>query len=211
MSILKRAIDTLADAEAAMKRLIAEAAEQGDYPLVERLAKWASGLGAMYTQEKSPAPSGPQACIASGNEALAPANAVATECKASTKRPGHSKRRAYPVFARSGNFLVKIAWSKSSKSEYHHKSPQFVATVLAEALIRQTKESSIVSMDKVLPLTTGDDSEIPDYQVYVALAWLRKIGAVKQIGRQGYTVKKTDGLVQLIDNAWSNLSEVTFG
>jgi len=46
MSILQRAIQTMIDAEAALKRLIGEAAERGEYALVEKLAKWASGLGA---------------------------------------------------------------------------------------------------------------------------------------------------------------------
>jgi hypothetical protein len=211
MSILQNAIDTLVSAEAAMKRLIAEAAEHGDYSLVEKLAKWAGSLGGMYTEEQSAAQSNRQPSVPSGNEATTPPVAVATKRKASTKKPGHSKRRAYPVFAKSGDSLVKIAWSKSSKSEYHHKSPRFVAKVLADSLIRQDKESAIVSMDKILPLKTDDGSEIPDYQVYVSLAWLRKVGAVKQNGRQGYTVKKTNDLQAVIDNAWSNLPEATFG
>ncbi len=129
--------------------------------------------------------------------------------KAPPRTSGHSKRRTYPVFAKSDDVLVKIAWSKSSKSEYQHKSPRTVTNVLAESLTHHARSRAVVSMDKILPLKASDGSEIPDYQVYVSLAWLRHIGAVKQNGRQGYTVKKLDELLQKIDAAWANLPEAT--
>jgi len=117
----------------------------------------------------------------------------------------------YPAFAKSGDVLVKIAWSKSSKSEYQHKSPRMVIKVLANSFTHHAKSGGVVSMDNVLPLKADDGTEIPDYQAYVSLAWLRQIGAVKQNGRQGYTVKKVDDLLQEIEVAWSKLPEATVG
>jgi hypothetical protein len=115
------------------------------------------------------------------------------------------------VFAKSGDVLVKIAWSKSSKTEYQHKAPRNVVQKLADALARRSEGGSIISMDTVLPLKADDGSQIPDYQVYVSLAWFRQIGAVKQNGRQGYTVKKASELLQQVEAAWADLPRATAG
>ena len=205
MSILQRAIHVLTDAEAALKRLIGEAAERGEYSSVETLARWANGLGAMSAKEqqavqqnKAAAPSDTQGPVST---------AITSKRKTFSRTSGHSKRRKYPVFVKSGDTLVKIAWSKSSKSEYHHKSPRMVVRVLADTLTHRARSGAIVSMDTLLPLKADDGSEIPDYQAYVSLAWLRQIGAVEQNGRQGYTVKKPDELRGKIDAAWASLPE----
>jgi hypothetical protein len=122
-----------------------------------------------------------------------------------------NKRGSYPVFARAGDVLVKIAWSKSSGTEYEHKAPRTVVQKLADALARCSESGSIISMDDVLPLKANDGSQIPEYQAYVTLAWFRQIGAVKQKGRQGYTVKKASELLQQVEAAWADLPRATAG
>jgi len=206
MPILQRAIQTMMDAEAALKRLIGEAAERGEYALVEKLAKWASGLGAMCSEEQQVTRRDQKAALSHAQNHTSPTTLL--KRKAPLKTSGYSKRRAYPVFAKSGDVLVKIAWSKSSKSEYQHKSPRMVIRILATSLAHQARDGAIVSMDKILPLKAEDGSEISNYQVYVSLAWLRKIEAVKQNGRQGYTVMNLDAIFDKIDAAWSGLPEV---
>jgi hypothetical protein len=79
---------------------------------------------------------------------------------------------------------------------------------LAEVLGRNGKAGSLISMDKVLPLKLDDGSDVPDYQSYVSLAWFRQIGAVEQIGRQGYTIKKPADLPGVVQAAWNDLPEV---
>ncbi|MHB9046187.1 MAG: hypothetical protein ACYC35_09620 [Pirellulales bacterium] len=192
-----------------MKRLIAEAAERGEYSLVEKLAKWASGLGAMCSEEEHVARC-EQKSTPSDHQGRTPLTSVLSH-KTRKRATAHAKRRAYPAFARSGDTLVKVAWSKSSKSEYQHKAPRMVIKRLADSFAHHARANAVVSMDKILPLKADDGSQIPDYQVYVSLAWLRQIGAVKQNGRQGYTVKKLDDLAQKIDVAWSDLPEATVG
>jgi hypothetical protein len=208
MSILQRATETLASAEAGLKRLIGEAAEQGEYASVETLVRWASTLGTMRSEEPGPK-----------NDSTAPRvpgqNGKSVEPKEPKRKISGSsakhKRRAYPVFAKSGDVLVKIAWSKSSKTEYQHKAPRGVVHKLADALARHPENGSVISMDHVLPLKADDGSQIPDYQAYVSLAWFRQIGAVKQNGRQGYTVKKASELLQQVETAWANLPRATAG
>src|SRR5271165_5801221 len=55
MSILQRAVQVVTDAEVAMRRLIAEAAECGEYSAVEALARWANVLGALCAKEQQAA------------------------------------------------------------------------------------------------------------------------------------------------------------
>lgn len=200
----------MTDVEAALKGLITEAAERGEYSTVETLARWASSLGGMCS-EKQPHAEQANKIATRSNAQRRASPAPTSKRKAPSRTSGHSKRRTYPVFAKSGDVLVKIAWSKSSKSEYQHKSPRMVTKVLANSLTHHARSGAVVSMDKILPLKADDGTEIPDYQAYVSLAWLRQIGAVKQNGRQGYTVKKLDELLQEIDVAWSNLPEATVG
>jgi hypothetical protein len=204
MTTIQRAVQIVANAEAALKRLIAEAAERGEYSSVETLAQWASSLGALCSKEQMTQLS--KAAAPSPSKGHAP-SLVTSKRKPPSKSSGRA-RRAYPVFAKSGDVLTKIGWSKSSKMEYQHKSPRIVTKMLAASLATQAKSGTIVSMDKILPLKAEDGSEVPDYQAYVSLAWLRQIGVVKQNGRQGYTVSDPDDLPQNVDAAWANLPDV---
>jgi hypothetical protein len=205
MSIIQQAIETLANAEATLKRLIGEAAECAEYSSVAKLARWASSIGALCSEEHATKKISLTKLSDAQEGQTSSANVFKSKTPSKTSR--HSKRHSYPLFAKSGDVLVKIAWSKSSKSEYKQKSPQTVIKILAESLAHHAKSNAVVSMDNILPLKIDDESEIPNYQVYISLAWLRQIGAVKQNGRQGYTVGMLDGLIQKIDAAWQDLPE----
>ena len=43
-----------------------------------------------------------------------------------------------------------------------------------------------VPMDELLPVLGDDGQEIPSYQAYLALSFLRERGIVTQVGRSGY-------------------------
>jgi hypothetical protein len=202
MSILQRATQTVAEAESSLRRMIGEAAESGDYPVVETLAVWASMLNELCKNEHRVESLAEQPIQQVTCKITTPTNA-----KATTASKAIGKRRSYPYFARSGDTIVKLAWSKSSKSEYQHKSPRTVAVRLADTLSRQSKNGAVVAMERVLPLKLDDGTPVPDYQVYVCLAWFRQIGAVKQNGRQGYSIKAPTELGKLIEAAWCELAE----
>ena len=67
-------------------------------------------------------------------------------------------------------------------------------------------KSMVISMDVVLPLKGEDGIDVPDYQAYLCLAWLRTIGAVEQRGREGYTMNGAGAdLTTVVKEAWNDL------
>lgn len=52
MAILQRAIQIVADSETALRKLLGEAAEKGDYVVVETLVRWASTLNEIRREEQ---------------------------------------------------------------------------------------------------------------------------------------------------------------
>lgn len=103
--------------------------------------------------------------------------------------------------------LVKVGWSKSQRSEYEHKSPRRVLALLVESLLRVGPKGKRLTMDKVLPLrdTENAGAEMPDYQGYVCLAWLRHEGLIQQHGRSGYSIPKPGGLLKSTVDGWERL------
>lgn len=197
---MQKAAQLLMESEASLRRLIIEAAEAADYQSAETLIRWAGALAEMASPgslKSAPTSASSSSPTVGNGRATSPPTTKTV-----------AKRRSYPIFARAGTNLVKIGWSKSSRSEYHHKSPLAVVKKLAEVLGRRTTNSAVVRMDRVLPLRLDDGSDVPDYQTYVSLAWFRQIGAVTQNGRQGYTVRRPSELPGIVQAAWDGLAEV---
>jgi hypothetical protein len=121
---------------------------------------------------------------------------------------GKSNSPKYPLFVREGGNLVKIGWSKSEKKEYEHKAPRHVLKLLASVLSKVAAGSKRITMRQVLPLTDRTNgSEVPSYQTYLCLAWLRSIGLVRQHGRQGYSIPNGLILESSVENRWQELRE----
>ena len=207
MHISERAKEVLATAESGLQALIAEAAQQGDYSSIKALTGWASTISEMIGGSARATPSKSARTAVPASLATARNNGSARNTAAKSKKKRKAKSSAYPRFARSGQYLIKIAWSKSQKSEYRHKAPHAVLAQLAATLDQHMTDGAVVSMDGVLPLSADDGSEIPDYQSYLCLAWLRSIGAVDQQGREGYVLGDGQGsLVEQAKTAWPELS-----
>jgi len=117
------------------------------------------------------------------------------------------KRQAnpYPRFLRDAESLIKVAWSKSARREYEHKAPRNVLTLLARTLSNCAEAQGLFTMDAKLPLKTDDGNELPTYQVYVALAWMRETGLVRQHGRRGYSIDPGCNLQIAVVDAWNKL------
>ena len=59
------------------------------------------------------------------------------------------------------------------------------------------------TMEDVLPLFDADSGrEVPSYQAYLVLAWLRSAGVVVQHGRQGYSLEKGTDLDAVVERQW---------
>ncbi len=93
---------------------------------------------------------------------------------------------AYPRFERDDERLIKVGWSKKNKTEYEHKVPRAVAETIFNRLIMKRGQSKKFEVDELLPVTTKEGEEIPAYQVYATIAWLRNSAAVEKRGRDGY-------------------------
>ena len=94
--------------------------------------------------------------------------------------------RGYPRFERDGEKLVKIGWSKKGREEYEHRAPRKAMEAFVEYLSSRAREGEAISVDDVLLVRNGAGDQLPSYQVYLALAWLRELGAIKKVGREGY-------------------------
>jgi hypothetical protein len=122
-----------------------------------------------------------------------------------TARFSRVRKGEYPKFVREGDSLIKIGWSKSDKAEYEHKSTKKVLSLLVPSIAKSGASGKKFSMEKLLPLKDEDGGEVPGYQAYLCLAWLRTTGLVQQHGRQGYTISKKVDFPNSVETAWENL------
>ena len=122
-------------------------------------------------------------------------------------RKGAPKRKTgYPKYSSRSGILYRLGWSKKQREEYEHKAPRRVVELFAASLVKKSGNGSLVTVDDVMPLVDpGDGSDLPTYQAYLCLAWLRGLGLVKQQGRQGYIVPEPGSLQSLLEEEWTQL------
>lgn len=197
MDEVLKARQLLAEAEVGLQKLVADAASQGEYESVVRIADWAKALCELVSAE-----SPEWRPTANQIAATAPRS---SDAQSDRGRRAAAKRKGYPKFFRDASSLIKVAWSKSSNSEYEHKAPWIAAQQLLAAIKRHAQKSELISMDEILPLKDKDGTEVPSYQSYLCLAWLRAEGLVRQHGRQGYSTKRGTDISQEATRAWESL------
>jgi hypothetical protein len=105
-------------------------------------------------------------------------------------RSGRSRRglasTEFPRFERDGDKLVKLGWSKRDERIYEHRAPRDIVFTVSSAIAGKVKPKSVFTMDQILPINDEAGHEIPSYQAYLALAWLRSLGIVNRKGKEGY-------------------------
>lgn len=175
--------------ESDLRSLVAGAATAGDYDAVLKLTSWARAVAN-----------------------LAGIPEASTGALPSEETKGHRRKRAekatYPRFARRGDSLVKIGWSKREKAEYEHKALLDDVGLLADVISKAGADGRIFQIGPLLPCPRpGDDSYIPDYQVYLVIAWWRAIGLLEQHGRQGYSIPKPAEFISSVEHASNDLIE----
>jgi len=192
MTATRQARAVLSDAESKLRSLVAEAASSGDYESVHLIARWAKAVGELTSEASPKSAAEPR-----------PSNSGATS-RQRGKKKSSGRSGGYPKFFRSADSLIKVAWSKSSRSEYEHKSPWTVVEQLTSAMTIAGQKSDLISMDQILPLTANGE-EVPSYQSYLCLAWLRSEELVRQHGRQGYSLAPGVNLERESKTKWSSL------
>jgi hypothetical protein len=199
MTILNRASHLLQETEAKLRELVSDAATSGDYASVVQIASWARTLSelpnAKSTEKVSKivrVPSHPQ------NGAKGP------------KQISLSKRgqRSYPLFFRQGDHVVRIAWSKSEKKEYQHKTAYAVLKLLAKSMAEKGADGRVFATEQFLPIRDIQNSEVPNYQAYVGIALFKQAGLIDQHGRQGYSIPRLGDFKDAVEAIWKKLPEL---
>src|SRR5580658_8629688 len=118
------AIHLLEDCERGLRKLVAEAAGEGDYPGVQKINDLAKAIAALAAEGRStPEPIAIlPANVDSKNGTIGHATSTTvTKVGARKARPSVD---AYPKFFRRGDELVKVGWSKKDRKEYNHRAPR---------------------------------------------------------------------------------------
>lgn len=204
MDILGRANKAIQQAEAELRRLVSEAATSGDYASVVQITSWAKSINELLTTSTTRT-SSVRVKLSS------PPKPGSVREKAATPKHQSSpatRRKEYPIFFRRGDQLVRISWSKREKKEYQHKASLSVVEVLVAAMMTAGKDGRIFSTDEILPIQDAtDSSNVPNYQAYVGIAFLKQASLIDQHGRQGYSIPRLSEFQKAVDLAWRKLPE----
>lgn len=218
----------LRTAEQQLRAILVQAAEAGNYDHLPRVAEWAKVLNAMVagqtiadsppaalptrTETVEDDDDDPPARDSSIQERQAAPRAVAPVIRRAKGGRRKKTRRSgvaasgYPKFVREGESLVKIGWSKSEKKPYEHKAPRTVLRALVKELGRIGAGGERFTVEGIFPLKDASKSDIPDYQAYLTLAWLRSVELITQHGRQGYSLPNAGDLERQSEQKWNELT-----
>lgn len=219
MSYRSEALEIIAHAEGRLRELLAKAAEHADYDEAQVIAGLAreirivanccradegSSNDAVMQNDPSPGNARSDARTYSTKKDGGP-NRQALPSQPSRRRRTRAASREYPKFLREGESLVKIGWSKKGRSTYEHRAPRRVVDILVDSMTRIGVGGRRFVAEDLFPLRDPDGAaEIPSYQAYLSLAWLRAEGLVIQHGRQGYSLSpQADG--QAVKTCWQAL------
>ena len=202
-----RIAKTLGEAEKSLVELSAEAARNRDYDQAAVILGLAREIRAMAARleisRRVPEVSANSAKQSGGLRQPAEQGKGRRSASAGSRR---GRRSAYPQFFRDGESLLKVGFSKRD-AEYVHKAPDRVLFALVEVFAKTCGRSRRFTMEEVIPqVAAAAGYDVPSYQSYLCLSWLRSLGLVEQHGRQGYSVKKASELPQQVRARWEQLS-----
>jgi len=192
-------------AEGVLRQLAAQAAAAGEYADTTEVVQLAEKLGQMARNGEAGR---------TDSSKVQPAHARAPAGKSSASGSQHATRSndkakskpttsEYPKFAIRDNEIIRIGWSKTDKATYEHRATRKRVECVCDAILRLAKTSNLVSTDELLPVIDPlNGTEVPAYQVYVCLGWLKNKHAIKAVGRQGYDVVNDGQIVREALKHW---------
>lgn len=196
MDTIQDAQKVLRDAEMMLRRLMEQSLKQQRYASIAEIACMAEGVARLLNKQSSPIT--PDAASNAKSVSHTPPRA---------RERSHKKKTNYPRFERDGDRLVKVGWSKKNKEAYEHRAPREAVVAVARHLSSQVRVGEVFAIEDLMPVpnvSSGD--EVPGYQVYLTLAWLRSLNAIEKKGRDGYVLRSdllTDGE---LDKLWEELA-----
>jgi predicted glutamine amidotransferase len=185
MNTVERARKSLQDAILGVHGLMSEALRQGDLPSLAVLTRLSESLAAALSSV------GAAQAARSGVRAERTKEALT----AGGGTPPTKAASAYPKFFVDGERLVRIAWSKRERTEYEHKMPLKAVFAIAtelESIGAAKRKFEAESLGKV----SAEGKEIPSYQVYLCLAFMKATGLIGQHGRGSYSAPSPHRLVE---------------
>lgn len=219
MNVVEEAASICSAAEKSLRELMQKAIAAAEYRHLPTLARMAEQLAALATRACQTADSAPDAALASDTDQK-PASrrgrgkahpAVARIRRRVVAQPRvRTSKAGYPRFLRTDDTLIKVGWSKKSRSEYEHRAPRHVVGAVMNAVARAGEKGAIFTVDALLPVRDQrDDTDVPSYQVYMAIAWLRTEGVLRQHGRDGYSLLVAENPEKTVEERWSALPAET--
>ncbi len=186
------AIAILHDAERSLRGLIQKRLTEQRYNDVASIARLADSLSQLL-QHRPDFPSPQGRGQGEGEPPIPIVIESAARRNGSAAPPRKSKttikKKDYPKFVREGDRLVKIGWSKTNKTTYEHKAPYEAVTAVVRQLAAKVTPGKLFTIENIMPVPDiSNNGEVPAYQVYLTLAWLRSLGLVERKAKDGYVV-----------------------
>jgi len=188
-------LEVLGRAESELRTLIEGALAGGRYDEVATLAQLADGLATVRT-----------GVVANGATAGSPlegrGNKRPVPRVAATRTAGTTGSARYE---REGEKLIKIA-GKAGQGIYEHRAPFEVVDIALTTIKARKGMGARFTATDILPLRQPKTRrEIPSYQAYLVLGWLRQEGVLIKYGRDTYSLKATACTPEHIQKLWKAL------
>jgi hypothetical protein len=168
-----------------LEELAREKLGSGDFAEVARIATAANVVRSLLVDGVSIEPND------------APFQGSQTEPHAGTQRQGFStpefsraasRRRGYPRFYRCDERLIKVGWSKKKRSAYEHRAGKDAVFAVLDAIRRRLEKHRTFKVEDVIAVQPDSDaSAVPQYVVYLVIAWMENLGLLAKNGRNGYS------------------------
>lgn len=200
MAVSPAAQAVLLRAENELRSLIERSLAGGHYDEVASLARLSEEIAALSSGQ-----------FGAGDLLVADVNANGSKLMAARTgaqvSPARGLARRSPRFEKDGDVLIKTAPSRSpGQAVYEHRAPRQVVASLIDAITAQKGMGARFTASEILPIAEKKTRrEIPSYQAYVALGWLRREGVVVKHGRNRYSLKLSAAGADNIGKLWKAL------
>lgn len=129
-----------------------------------------------------------------------------SKTKARVRGRSRQTASAYPRYERDGDRLVKLGWSKKHREVYEHRANKSAVIAFARTLAGAVVPGEVFRVDSILPVFDSEtESNVPEYQIYLAMGWLRHAGAIEKSGRDGYVLVAGAESPDTVDHHWQSL------